>query len=1486
MKQFRKFINIIICTMVALFLTVTVVFHIPFVQNIVANEVASVLAKKLGTKIEIGRVDLGMLNRLVIDDVHIYDQKMEPMLLASRLSAKVDILPIFEGKISISSVQIFGLNSNLYKMPGQNANFQFVIDSLSSKNSQTHSPINLSINSLVIRNGKIKWNDYTKPKKEGFDVNHLSITNLSSHMLLNLLTNESIDLTVKRLSFKEASGLDLQKMSFRLKANDHKVTLSDFNMRMPHTQIDFPSVIATYKTGKQGLDSKTLNYKIHLNQSHITLADLAFIEPSLKGFENAINVQAKVEGSADNIEVKDVFVESDDQSIYIKGYGWLKNLNTAPQWQINALPLRTSAEGIKFLARNLRKRDIQMPEVIARLGNVYFKGIAVGHKQDIEVKGELRTDAGNAKLSVKKKQNNIDGHVKTEGINLRRILDNDDFGKVVADIGAKVYIPSPFKLDLLTVYAKGRVKEFGYKGYQYRNIFVDGSFRNVTFNGKASINDPNANVRVDGIIGRDRILATINAQNVNLHNLKLTDVLGRKTFAMHTKAKLTGADLDHLNGNVDISNFSAIDDGKGYKINHLNVVVRNNFRHRIADIDCDFAKAHISGIYDYQTLPNSMQNIIGHYLPSLFASKKQHSGNSFKIQANISNASILRELFSIPLNVKDKVNINGIVNDRGNQVDLQIKANNFIYDGNDLHDVKIGMTNIGESLLMQAQGKRISDNGAVLDVSANAIARADRVNLYGNWDLKSSTHNYGSVNANASIFRHGNEGLGVSIDFLPSMEVFDTIHVAIQPSHIIYKHNLLDIDNFRISNGNQRVIVNGQTTGSEKDSLLVDFENINLKYVLDLIGFDAVKFTGIVTGKGYIKSFFNNPTAYAAFDVNDFRFQGGEFGTLHATARYDNNNQRISVNSIADDGPDSYTDINGYVSIKDNYIDMPMKAHGTKMQFLEGFAGAVVENVKAKGDGWCRIFGDLSHVNLEGDMNCNGDIGIKQTKTVYTMHNSLIHMVPNEIEFATDTVYDKDGNLGIVTGAIHHKELHKMTFDIHVNANDMLVLNLPEYDDNTFKGVIYATGSCDVIDHGDGTFINANLTPDSKSYMEYNAGYSGGLDDNTFIHWKDVTPADSDSIGYRLIVNRPEAPVATDIPSDFTMNLLVNTTPDFTLRVLMDQSTGDYMDFHGNGIVRANYYNKGAFQMFGNYDVDYGNYTMTIQNLVKKVFTFQPGSTITFGGNPFDANLNLKAQYTVNGVSLSDLQMGRSFTSNTIRVNCLMNIGGTPLKPSVTFDLDLPSLSSDAREMVRSVINSEEDMNQQVLYLLAIGRFYNPGNNNAEIENNSTQSQTSLAMQSVLSGTLSQQINNVLSTVIHNANWNFGANISTGDEGWSDAEYEGLLSGRMLNNRLFFQGQFGYRDKVTTNNSSFIGDFDLRYLLTPNGNVAVRVYNQTNDRYFTRNSLTTQGIGFILKKDFNNWLDLFKRDKRQIRTKENLGKKKFRKKRGKSNDNQ
>ena len=60
------------------------------------------------------------------------------------------------------------------------------------------------------------------------------------------------------------------------------------------------------------------------------------------------------------------------------------------------------------------------------------------------------------------------------------------------------------------------------------------------------------------------------------------------------------------------------------------------------------------------------------------------------------------------------------------------------------------------------------------------------------------------------------------------------------------------------------------------------------------------------------------------------------------------------------------------------------------------------------------------------------------------------------------------------------------------------------------------------------------------------------------------------------------------------------------------------------------------------------------------------------------------------------------------------------------------------------------------------------------------------------------------------------------------------------------------------NNNSFIGDFDLEYLLTRNGNLRLKAYNHYNDQnYYIKSALTTQGVGILFKRDFTTWKELF-----------------------------
>ena len=61
---------------------------------------------------------------------------------------------------------------------------------------------------------------------------------------------------------------------------------------------------------------------------------------------------------------------------------------------------------------------------------------------------------------------------------------------------------------------------------------------------------------------------------------------------------------------------------------------------------------------------------------------------------------------------------------------------------------------------------------------------------------------------------------------------------------------------------------------------------------------------------------------------------------------------------------------------------------------------------------------------------------------------------------------------------------------------------------------------------------------------------------------------------------------------------------------------------------------------------------------------------------------------------------------------------------------------------------------------------------------------------------------------------------------------------------------------------SFIGDFDVEYLLTKNGSIRLRAYNRYNDQnYYIKNALTTQGVGVVFRHEFDRPFDFLKKKK-------------------------
>ena len=1443
MKKFKHICNGIIWTLIVLYLLLIVLMHLPSVQTFLGKEVAEALADKFGTKVEVGKVNLGFFNRIIIDDVMMYDQQGDSLIYASRLSAKIDYMAATQGKISVSSAQIFGLRANLYRQTAKSpANFQFVLDSLASKDTTQHKPLDLHIGSLIIRRGAIAYNQRDVAPRSGvFSPQHIRVSELSSHILLNHVTDNSIDLLLKKLSFKDESGFKLQSLHFKLQADRQKATLKEFRLLMPRSELVLDDLKATYRFEGKRFIPESLHFEGGIQQSKITFADVASLVPALRHFDDAVFVSSRFSGTAKSISVPSLNLRTGSGSINLQARGSYSHASSHPAWNADIANLNLSPAGVEFLAENLGSK-VKIPKEIQRLGTIHLTGKAKGYEKVLSAKGNIETDAGNISLQAVKNDDRIKAFVDTRGVNLGRILDNRKLGTVVARIDAHGTMKH--------IFAKGNIARFDYGNYDFHNIEIDGDYDMKALRGTASIADPNVNLSVKGDY---HLGSRLYALDATINHLRPT-VLGMK---MHDPS---------------------------YSLDNISISANNKGKEGHLDVEAPFVSLYARGQYDLTTIYGSIMRLVADKLPTIPGiSKHAAKGyNDFTLQANITSAEVLQRMFGLPLSLSLPVHINGNISDAEKNVNLYINAPNFSWDGSAFHDANIELNTIGDSLRMEArisQGLPYEKAPVYRLRAAAADNNLSTLLYYANQSSKLPIT--GKIDARTQFFTSDNGATGVHVTVNPSEIMLGEKKWLLNPADIIYRKNELTVDMLNFSHDDQHIIINGKATPQASDSIVADLKDVDVAYILNLVNFHSVDFAGKASGKAVVKSIFQTPEAYANLDVKDFVFENGPLGTLHAKAAYDNQEGQINIDATAEDGPEHLTVINGYVSPKRNYIDLGIEAHNTSLKFMENFCGSFLNNVEAWCKGKLNVVGDLKNINLVGDVVAHGRMHMKQLGTDYTFNHLRAHAIPDDIQFEGDSIYDshyngKHSHFALIRGGIHHKHLTRLSYDLDIDANNFLGFDTHEFGDDTFYGTVFATGTVGIHGKSGETIIDIDATPEPHSIFVYNVASPDAISAGSFIHWNDATP----------YIYRPYSPdsdknkkkdSSSDFSSDMRINFLVNTNPNLTLKLMMDDQTGDYITLNGNGVIRANYYNKGGLDMFGNYVVDHGQYKLTIQNIIKKDFDFQPGGTIAFGGDPYNAPLNLQAKYTVNGVPLSDLNIGRSFSSNNIRVDCLMDITGTPGAPKVDFSMDLPTVNSDAKQMIYSVINSQEEMNQQVLYLLGIGRFYTQTKNNQTSEDASQQSQTSLAMQSLLSGTISQQINNVLSSFVNSSNWNFGANISTGNEGFNNAEYEGILSGRLLNNRLLFNGQFGYRDNANAT-QSFIGDFDLRYLIFPNGNLSIHVYNKTNDRYFTRNSLNTQGVGLIMKKDFFNLRDLLGiKKKSKDKEKEDKNKKKGKK---------
>ena len=1450
MKWLRKAANAALWTIVGAYAAAAIATHVPAVQSEIGRAVASALEEKLGTGVSVGRIDLGFFNRLVADDLTVLDKRGEKMLKVSRLSAKIDLADLLGGRVNISSAQVFGAKAKLYR---ENAsaqpNYQFVVDSLSGGKSDSGGA-DFTLGSVVVRRSSVSYDQLDAPRLHGrLDARHLAIGNISGHVLLGMHGKGTLSVDLKRLSLDEESGLSLKAAKFKFSYDGRIAKVDGLELLTGDSRIAMPSAYCKISLAGGKPDFSKTKYAGRIHAERLSPGEFSSIHPGLSAFTSPLSVSFSFSGGGDFCRLSAFNCGTADGGCRVESgriaVGFAKSLSIAAD--LDARLEGAFLQSVKTIAFP----SDTLPPAVSNLQELSFIGKAAWDKDSSYVKGKIGTNFGAADVAAHLSGGRFGADISTMGLDLGKPTGVSALGEVAGRLRAKGTLPKHGAMDLE---AKGSFSKLSLNGNELGKVEFDCVSAGKTAEG---------NLSIDGSYAAATIWAEANLSATPHYKVEADvksfapNALGivggwqGKNFSLTLSADLEGKAAESLQGKVSVARLSVGSGDSSVYLGNIDADISREGNSSCVTLGGDFIDGRLQGVVNPAAIKQSAVSALARRLPSLFAGTAQAgtAANDFTINATIKDGVWLRELAGLPLQIHSPLRLAGRLSDVSGILDLEVSAPSVTYGGGRYKSARAEVQTRGGLLYATAGVESVSPKGSVTEWGLIATAAGD--NLYANASMQTpgGAGTKAELKTKTAFSNHGGS-LSAAVDIGESAIHIGDTKWDVKPSKVVWSRDRLEVDGFALEKGRQHIRVDGVATRSAADTIVVDLEDVDVAYVLDLVNFHSVHFGGRASGKAAVSSIFSHPEAAAAIVVDKFTLEGGSLGTLYANATLNNKAGQIDIGAAAMDGTAGATYVSGYVSPQRNSIDLGIRAQNSPLEFIGSFCSSFVDKADLRGEGELRLHGPLSAINLTGEAAVSGSIGISSTGVEYSLSRQKVRLTEGDILLDTDTIYDSRGNRGVVNGAVHHRHLSKISYDIGIDAERLLVMDFKDFGGQTFKGTVYGTGACSISGRSGETIIDVDISPIAGSEIVYNASSPDAIRDGSFVDWG--TAGDRSEHSKGQVVPAPQS------PSDVRLNMVVNATPDATLKVLMDERSGDFISLHGNGAIKATYYNKGGFEMYGNYAVESGTYKMTIQNVVKREFAFQPGSYIAFGGDPYNAALNLNATYHVSGVSLADLDIGRSFSQNNVGVDCLMGITGTPEHPMVDFGIDLPTANSDANAMVKSLMGSQEELNQQVFYLLAVGRFYQSRANN--IDDTGRQSQASLAMQSIVSGTLSQQINNVLSGLGTGGDWTFGANISPGDDGFYNAEYEGMLSGSMLSGRLVFNGQFGYRENPYAT-SNFIGDFDISYKLVPSGNVAVKVYNKTNDRYFTRSALNTQGIGLVIKKDFNTIDGLFGTEK-------------------------
>jgi hypothetical protein len=1443
-------------------------------QTWLGRRAGAYLGSELGNKVSIRAINLEFFSKANLEGVLILD-KHNDTILHGDLLVDISKFNYRQQKISIDRITLRNVTSKLIRYRADTRfNYQFLIDYFDTGKKDTvhKSKWEVTFGEAVLQNVAFVYRKekFVTPVTRNINFEDLYLRNTYGRIDRIRIEEDTVYATVTGLRTTEQSGFELSSLSTNAKISDKQLLCRNIYLKTPRTfvrgQINF--TCNSWDDYQEFVEKVNMDARLE-DSTYVSFTDIAAFASELNGLDETVKISGEVKGRVNDMRLKNLHLAYGHDTKFIGNL----TLSGLPETEtsylhFDAKELSTSQTDLSRIPSYpfSENTKIQLPAEAARLGKVSYSGKFDGFISDFTTYGTFKTALGNltTNMSIKTGENAEDvayhGELSTTHFNLGTLLGQNDFNGLSLSATIK---GRGISIKTLDADFEGMIRSLTYNKYEYNNIRLSGSMRDNIFSGLMTSKDPNADFDFNGTVNfKNKVpemdfISTIN--NLSLKQLNFTNSADSGRLSSQILINIRGDNIDNLSGVINFDNTIYTTKTRTYKLSTFNILMDQDSPAKKIKLNSGYINALVWGTYNLSNLKPAFESLLFNYYPTFFKktplARKKYS-DQLEFRVTVKKFNTINELFIPDLMLAPGTAINGNFNAAANKLNLQFNSAQLNYKALQATELVMILNENKNTVLGEVSGKelRLSDslNMANFNFVVNSVDRESHYSL--DWDNLKQPANKGEIKGSVYF---DDAGMSISNEKI-AITLNDSTWRLKNPGILMLdKAGILKVQPLELNNNLQSLLLSGTFSEHAGDSLVIATHNLVLRQFNPLLNSIKLKAEGVMNGNIMLSNADKNLAFNGDISLTQLKINDNTIGELKLRTNYNAGAKHILLNGYTSLGfqdelgnPTKNIAFNGtyYLDRQAESIDINFSAHPANLKLLNPLLEGIItiNNGFVNGEG--KVHGTPDHIEIDGKLKLfNSEVKVDYTNVTYNLSGD-IEIMPDQIRFSDLMMREKGSRAapqGTINGNIFHSNFSRMQIDYDVTYRNMLVLNTTEADNNTYYGKVYGSGRVNI--YG---FLN-NLNMEVDNTTSRNSRFILPLDG----------PAEIGDNDFIQFVKRDTVKVKKEKDlSGFNLDMRLHATPDAQVQIILDKQHGDMLNVQGQGDLKLTVNTLGKFEMFGDYIITNGDYLFTLENVINKKFDIDAGSSISWSGNPLNAEIDVVTSYRQRASVAPLLNDTTGQYKGRFPVDCKLLITGKLFSPNINFAIDFPNIDATARARINNVLSDEAELNRQVFSFLLFRSFVTPQIFKTTGGGVSAGGAAASTGSELLSNRVSEFLNTYVGNLTGISDLQLGLNYRPGNQNNTQA-VDLALSKQFLNNKITVDGNFGVNNSAQARSNGLIGDVNIDYKLSEDGRYRLKGFNRTNDntQITTAGGQYTQGIGFFYREEFETFSQLFKR---------------------------